>query len=104
MTDKIPFDAIRKKNLANIFAKVRDGKPLTATESRTLDNHQREQEGLRKIKTEDELAVEFLCKRMTISRAKKARRARFDVRRCGGLTHGLQEEPATAELVRRIRE
>ena len=71
MTDKIPFDAIRKKNLANIFAKVRDGKPLTATESRTLDNHQREQEGLRKIKTEDELAVEFLCKRVTISRAKK---------------------------------
>ena len=78
MTDKIPFDAIRKKNLANIFAKVRDGKPLTATESRTLDNHQREQEGLRKIKTEDELAVEFLCKRISISRAKKLG-VRFDV-------------------------
>lgn len=78
MTDKIPFDAIRKKNLANIFAKVRDGKPLTATESRTLDNHQREQEGLRKVKTEEELAVEFLCKRVSISRAKKLG-VRFDM-------------------------
>jgi len=71
MSKQIPFDAIRKKNLANIMAKAAAGKPLTATESRMLDNEERKAEGLRPKQTDDEIAKEFGCKRVTISRAKK---------------------------------
>jgi len=72
MIDKNPFDAIRKKNLANIVAKVKAGRPLTSAETKTLDNAERERDGMRPDKTDLELADEFKVQRSTIHRAKKA--------------------------------
>ena len=78
MSKPIPYEAIRKKNLANIMAKLQAGKTLTTAESKIIDADKREAEGLRPDKTDDELAEEFGCVRMSIHRAKKLG-VRFDV-------------------------
>jgi hypothetical protein len=78
MSKPIPYEAIRKKNLANIMAKLQAGKTLTTAESKIIDADKREAEGLRPDKTDDELAEEFGCSRMSIHRAKKLG-VRFDV-------------------------
>ena len=72
MSKELPFEAIRKKNLANIMAKVRDGKTLTQAENKVIDAERRASEGFRPDKTDDELSKEFGCVRMSIHRAKKA--------------------------------
>ena len=68
MTSKIPFDAIRKKNLANILAKVKAGKPLTSAEQKTLDNEENRLVGKREYRTDEEKAAEYGVSRQTIVR------------------------------------
>ena len=66
------YDAIAKKNIANILGKLKEGKTLTASDSRALENHRRKEEGLRPQQTEAELAKEFgVDRRGSIVRWKK---------------------------------
>jgi len=73
MDDKqIPFDAIRKRNIANILAKVQAGKSLTAAEKRTLDDEEARSSGKRKKRTIAQMAKEYRVSVTTINRWVKA--------------------------------
>lgn len=72
MSDPLPYSAIYKKNLSNIMAKLQAGKTLTSAENKVIENSKRESEGMRPDKIDDDLAVEFLCTRKSIERAKRA--------------------------------
>ena len=65
------YDKIEEKNYANIVAKLKDGKTLTASDKVALENYQRKQEGTRPKKSDAELAKEFGIDRRTITRWKK---------------------------------
>tara|TARA_R110000764_G_scaffold229993_1_gene321068 strand:- start:15171 stop:15995 length:825 start_codon:yes stop_codon:yes gene_type:complete len=78
MTQKIKYEAVELHNIANIMAKLKDGKTLTASDNRALDNYRRKDEGLRPRLTESELAKEFEVDRTgSITRWKKLK-APFD--------------------------
>lgn len=64
----IPFDAIRKKNLVNILAKVKAGKSLTAAEKRTLDDEEAKANGKRGKRTIAQMAKEYHTAVRTINR------------------------------------
>jgi hypothetical protein len=69
MADKqIPFDAIRKRNIANILAKVKAGKSLTASEQRTLDDEEAKANGKREKRTIAQMAKEYHAAVRTINR------------------------------------
>jgi hypothetical protein len=68
MSESIRFDEVRKRNLANILAKVKSGKPLTTAEQRTLSNEEARQKGDREYRTDDEKAAEYGVSRQTIVR------------------------------------
>ena len=73
MQKKSHLDTIEKKNISNIIAKLNDGKTLTASDRKALENHKRKETGLRPVKTETELAKEFgVDRRGSIVRWKKA--------------------------------
>jgi len=72
MAQEIPFDAIRKRNIANILSKVKAGKPLTAAEKRTLDDEESKANGLREKRTIAQMAKEYHTCTKTINRWKKA--------------------------------
>ena len=72
MAQKIKYEAVELHNIANIMAKLKDGKTLTASDNRALDNYRRKDEGLRPKLTETELAKEFGVDRTgSITRWKK---------------------------------
>ncbi len=72
MASNSQYDAIERKNIANILAKLKSGKTLTASDHKALDNHKRKDLGLRPKKTESELAKEFnVNRRGSIVRWKK---------------------------------
>jgi len=72
MAKKSLYDAVEEKNIANVMAKLKDGKTLTASDNRALENYRRKEEGLRPEKTEAELATEFgVDRRGSIVRWKK---------------------------------
>jgi len=68
MADNIPFDAIRKRNIANILAKVKDGKSLTAAEQRTLSDEEAKANGKREKRTIAQMAKEYFVSVRTINR------------------------------------
>jgi len=68
MAHNIKFDLVRKKALANILAKVKDGKTLTAAEQRTLDDEERRSKGMRENRTAEAMAIEYSVTRQTIVR------------------------------------
>jgi len=72
VTSKIPFDAIRKKNLANIMAKVKAGKPLTSSESRTINDAESRSVGHREQRSDEEKAAEYGITRQTVVRWRKS--------------------------------
>ena len=53
------YDLAQHENVANILKKIKEGKTLTASDNRALENHRRKEQGLRPKKTEQELAKEF---------------------------------------------
>ena len=65
------YDAIERKNIANILAKLKDGKTLTASDRKALDNHKRKEAGLRPKQTGDETAADLGTTRLNINRWKK---------------------------------
>ena len=65
---QIPFDAIRKRNIANILAKVKAGKSLTASEQRTLDDEEAKANGKREKRTIAQMAKEYHAAVRTINR------------------------------------
>jgi len=65
---QIPFDAIRKRNIANILAKVKAGKSLTASEQRTLDDEESKANGKREKRTIAQMAKEYCVAVRTINR------------------------------------
>lgn len=66
------YDQIERVNIANIVAKLKEGKTLTASDRRALENQRRKEAGLRPQKTDVELAKEFdVDKRGSIARWKK---------------------------------
>ena len=65
---QIPFDAIRKRNIANILAKVKAGKSLTAAEQRTLDDEEAKANGKREKRTIAQMAKEYHAAVRTINR------------------------------------
>lgn len=71
------YDKIEEKNYANIVAKLKNGKTLTASDKVALENFQRKQEGTRPKKNDAELASEFGVDRRTITRWKNLQ-APFD--------------------------
>lgn len=78
MDDKqIPFDAIRKRNIANILTKVKAGKPLTAAEQRTLDDEEAKANGKREKRTIAQMAKEYNAAVRTVNRWAKLK-APFD--------------------------
>ena len=68
MAIEIPFDAIRKRNIANILSKVKAGKSLTASEKRTLDDEESKANGLRESRTIEQMAKEYFVSVRTINR------------------------------------
>jgi len=68
MAIEIPFDAIRKRNIANILAKVKSGKSLTASEKRTLDDEESKANGFRETRTIEQMAKEYFVSVRTINR------------------------------------
>jgi hypothetical protein len=67
-----------RQNIRNIHKKLTDGKTLTASDRRALDNFSRKEEGLRPKMTDAELAKEFgVTLRGSIARWKKLK-APFD--------------------------
>ena len=73
MSNDNQYDLIERKNIANIVAKLKSGKTLTAADRKALENHKRKETGLRPVKTETELAKEFgVNRRGSIVRWKKA--------------------------------
>ena len=61
-----------QRNVQNIQQKLRDGKTLTASDRKALDNFSRKEEGLRPKRTEVELAKEFgVTRKGSITRWKK---------------------------------
>jgi transposase-like protein len=77
MAKESQYDAIERKNVANILEKLKSGKTLTAADKKALENHRRKEEGLRPQMTESELADELGVDRITIRRW-KAQGAPFD--------------------------
>jgi len=72
MSTKSQFDSFEEKNIVNIQLKLRDGKTLSASDRRALENFRRKKEGLRPQQTEAELAKEFgVDRRGSIVRWKK---------------------------------
>ena len=72
MSIKSQFDTFEEKNIVNIQLKLKDGKTLSASDSRALENFRRKKEGLRPEQTEAELAKEFgVDRRGSIVRWKK---------------------------------
>lgn len=69
---QIPFDAIRKRNIANILAKVKAGKSLTAAEQRTLADEEAKANGKREKRTIAQMAKEYRVSVTTINRWIKA--------------------------------
>ena len=65
---QIPFDAIRKRNIANILAKVKAGKSLTASEQRTIDDEEAKANGKREKRTIAQMAKEYCVAVRTINR------------------------------------
>lgn len=65
---QIPFDAIRKRNIANILAKVKAGKSLTAAEQRTIDDEEAKANGKREKRTIAQMAKEYCVAVRTINR------------------------------------
>ncbi len=65
---QIPFDAIRKRNIANILAKVKAGKSLTAAEQRTLSDEEAKANGKREKRTIAQMAKEYCVAVRTINR------------------------------------
>lgn len=68
MAQDIPFNAIRKRNIANILAKVKAGKPLTASEQRTIDDEEAKANGKREKRTIAQMAKEYCVAVRTINR------------------------------------
>ena len=64
------YELIAKKNIANILAKLKDGKTLTGSDRNALENHKRNEEGLRPAQSDDATAKELGVKRMTVHRWK----------------------------------
>ena len=69
---QIPFEAIRKRNIANILAKVKAGKSLTAAEKRTLDDEEARSNGKREKRTIAQMADEYRVSVTTKNRWIKA--------------------------------
>ena len=65
------YDKIERANYGNILNKLKEGKTLTASDRRMVENYQRKQEGLRPKQSDAELAQEFDVDRRTITRWKK---------------------------------
>jgi|SouAtlMetagenome_1021521.scaffolds.fasta_scaffold05718_2 hypothetical protein len=65
---QIPFDAIRKRNIANILAKVKAGKSLTASEQRTIDDEEAKANGKREKRTIAQMSKEYCVAVRTINR------------------------------------
>tara|TARA_R110000782_G_scaffold141811_2_gene234507 strand:+ start:141 stop:965 length:825 start_codon:yes stop_codon:yes gene_type:complete len=64
----IPFDAIRKRNIANILTKVKAGKSLTTSEQRTLDDEEARAKGKREKRTIAQMSKEYHAAVRTINR------------------------------------
>ena len=71
MIEKTTFDAIRQKNLANILAKVKAGKPLTAREQQTINDEEAKANGKREKRTIEQMAKEYCVAVRTINRWSK---------------------------------
>ena len=72
MSIKSQFDSFEEKNIVNKQLKLKDGKTLSASDRRALENFQRKKEGKRPQQTEAELAKEFAVdRRGSIVRWKK---------------------------------
>ncbi|MGB2010562.1 MAG: hypothetical protein ACPIG6_06305 [Akkermansiaceae bacterium] len=76
MSDK--YDRLEKANINNITEKIRQGKTLTASDKRAIENYRRKEAGLRPQKTEQELAKEFGVDRVGSIVKWKKRNAPFD--------------------------
>lgn len=72
------YDLAQHENVANILKKIKEGKTLTASDNRALENHRRKEQGLRPKKTEQELAKEFGVDRVGSIVKWKKRNAPFD--------------------------
>jgi len=77
MEDNKRYDQIERVNIANIVAKLKEGKTLTASDRRALENQRRKEAGLRPQQTESETAKEFGVTRDTVVRWRKMK-APFD--------------------------
>lgn len=71
MAVEMTFKEAREKAIANILAKVKDGKTLTNVERRALDDEERRQNGQRENRTAEQMAEEYGVTRMTIIRWQK---------------------------------
>ena len=72
MANESKYDRIEEANVSNIMKKLKDGKTLTASDNRALENFRRKDEGIRPQQTEEQLAKEFdVDRRGSIVRWKK---------------------------------
>jgi len=72
MEEESRYDKIERKNIANILSKLKDGKTLTETDRRALENHrEKESDGKLQKPTQQQLADLYQCDQPTISRLKK---------------------------------
>lgn len=72
------YDLAQHENVANILKKIKEGKTLTASDNKALENYRRKEQGLRPKKTEQELAKEFGVDRVGSIVKWKKRGAPFD--------------------------